>query len=62
MVIDPVCHMLIHQEKAAATLEHKGEAYYFCSPRCQNDFLKDPAYYAGCKTDDTDGHCGSCQH
>ena len=60
MVIDPVCHMLIYQEKAAATSEHNGEAYYFCSSRCQKDFDKDPAYYTGCEGDSMDGHCGSC--
>ena len=35
MAMDPVCHMQVDEKKAAATAEYQGQAYYFCSPRCQ---------------------------
>jgi adenylate cyclase len=46
MVIDPVCGMRIEAEDAAATAEHEGQTYYFCSEGCREVFVSDPAAYA----------------
>jgi Cu+-exporting ATPase len=40
--IDPVCGMTVNVETAAATVEHEGQAYYFCNPRCAERFSADP--------------------
>jgi adenylate cyclase len=47
MVIDPVCGMRIDTEDAAATAEHQGTTYYFCSEACRAAFLADPEARAG---------------
>lgn len=44
-VRDPVCGMEIRPEDAAATEEHDGGTYYFCSPGCHEAFVKDPHRY-----------------
>lgn len=43
---DPVCHMDVETEKAAAKSEHKGETYYFCSSDCKSEFDKGPDRFA----------------
>jgi adenylate cyclase len=45
MVIDPVCGMRIEAEDAAATAEHEGQKYYFCSEACRDLFVSDPSAY-----------------
>ena len=45
MIQDPVCKMIIEKEEAKATLEYKGETYYFCSQECKEEFLKNPEKY-----------------
>jgi len=45
-VKDPVCGMEIRAEDAAATEEHEGRKFYFCSQDCHQTFLKDPHRYA----------------
>ncbi|MBI2762567.1 MAG: YHS domain-containing protein [Chloroflexi bacterium] len=35
-VKDPVCGMMIRPEDAAATEEHEGRTFYFCSHGCHN--------------------------
>jgi P-type Cu+ transporter len=42
---DPVCGMTVDPNTAAATAEHEGTTYYFCSSHCQKSFTKDPAKY-----------------
>ncbi len=42
---DPVCHMEIDPEAAAATYEHEGKTYYFCAPGCKQKFEEDPEKY-----------------
>lgn len=42
-VHDPVCHMDIDPNTAAATSEHDGATYYFCAPGCKVEFDEDPA-------------------
>ena len=39
---DPVCGMSVDPQKAAATVEHSGQSYYFCSARCAVRFEADP--------------------
>jgi YHS domain-containing protein len=62
VIVDPVCKMLVYEEKAAATSDHNGQTYYFCSPRCKKDFDKDPGGYIGRECNDSSGHCGACGH
>ena len=45
MVTDPVCGMRIDPDDAAATAEHEGSTYYFCSEACRDAFVADPAAY-----------------
>jgi Cu+-exporting ATPase len=45
MVIDPVCGMRIDDDDAAATADHDGTTYYFCSVACHDAFVADPASY-----------------
>ncbi len=45
-VKDPVCGMMIKPSEAAATVEHKGKTYYFCSQDCASSFKDDPDTYA----------------
>jgi len=39
---DPVCGMMVATHKAAATIEHAGQTYYFCSTRCAERFSSEP--------------------
>jgi Cu+-exporting ATPase len=45
MVTDPVCGMEIEPETAAASYEHDGKTYYFCSKGCFDSFRADPEKY-----------------
>lgn len=45
MATDPVCGMQVEEDKAAATAEHEGKQYYFCSKGCQETFVQDPGRY-----------------
>jgi YHS domain-containing protein len=45
MVADPVCAMRIDTEDAAATAEHEGKVYYFCSRVCRDAFVANPTSY-----------------
>jgi heavy metal translocating P-type ATPase len=44
---DPVCGMTVVPEKAAAKVEHAGEAYYFCSKHCAERFSQEPEKFLG---------------
>lgn len=44
-VIDPVCGMAVDPSTAAATREHDGVTFYFCSPGCAAEFDADPHRY-----------------
>lgn len=41
-VVDPVCGMTVDPETAAASVEHDGEAYYFCCEGCADAFVEQP--------------------
>jgi Cu+-exporting ATPase len=45
MVIDPICGMRIEADDAAATAEHEGQIYFFCSEGCRDVFLSSPSAY-----------------
>jgi len=47
MARDPVCGMQVNEQQAAGTSEYRGEAYYFCSPRCKEQFDQNPERYMG---------------
>jgi len=49
-VKDPVCDMEFEASEAAATVEHQGNTYYFCSEGCARKFQKDPDRYVGTMT------------
>ena len=39
MATDPVCGMRVDTDEAAATAEHDGTTYYFCSQACRDTFV-----------------------
>jgi Cu+-exporting ATPase len=45
--IDPVCGMKVLPQKAAASVEHAGRTWYFCSLGCGKKFEADPGKYDG---------------
>lgn len=44
-VKDPVCGMTVDPAKAAATVDHQGSIFYFCSQGCATKFRADPEKY-----------------
>lgn len=46
---DPVCGMDVDPARAAATSEHNGERYYFCSEECQKTFEANPSEFTGAR-------------
>ncbi|MGK2913576.1 MAG: heavy metal translocating P-type ATPase [Porticoccaceae bacterium] len=55
MATDPVCGMQVEPARAAGTADHAGHTYYFCSTRCRDGFVADPATFVGTRTL-PDGH------
>ncbi|MFZ5475274.1 MAG: heavy metal translocating P-type ATPase [Myxococcota bacterium] len=45
LVLDPVCGMRVDPARAAASVEHGGRTVYFCSTRCRDRFVADPAAF-----------------
>jgi Cu+-exporting ATPase len=45
LAVDPVCGMTVERAKAAGSVGHKGETYYFCSKGCAAKFEVDPERY-----------------
>ncbi len=43
--IDPVCGMTVNPGKAAATLQHEGASFYFCSQGCATKFQVEAGKY-----------------
>jgi P-type Cu+ transporter len=43
--IDPVCHMNVMPETAAARYDYKGKTYYFCNARCLERFKANPEQF-----------------
>ena len=46
-VTDPVCGMTVDSATAEYRSFHNGNAYYFCSAGCKENFDKDPSKFAG---------------
>ena len=46
MTTDPVCKMRVDTQEAAATAQHNGRTYYFCSYICHKAFIAEPGKYA----------------
>ena len=44
-VRDPVCGMMVDPQSAKYRAEHAGQPYYFCSAKCHERFVADPAKY-----------------
>ncbi|MFL5259998.1 MAG: heavy metal translocating P-type ATPase [Hyphomicrobiales bacterium] len=44
-VRDPVCGMSVDPHTAKHRAEYQGQSYYFCSARCREKFLANPAQY-----------------
>ncbi len=45
-VTDPVCHMVLDVDDAAARLSHAERSFYFCSITCAQRFIDAPEQYA----------------
>src|SRR5487761_1155619 len=45
--IDPVCGMQVETDTAPARARHGGQAYYFCSDRCHERFVRQPERFVG---------------
>jgi len=45
LVKDPVCGMNVSPSSARAKVDHAGQTYYFCCPRCAEKFQTDPLRY-----------------
>lgn len=43
--LDPVCGMDVDPATAAASHDHEGQTYYFCSHGCHDSFVADPNKY-----------------
>ncbi|HXZ17059.1 MAG TPA: heavy metal translocating P-type ATPase, partial [Roseiarcus sp.] len=48
---DPVCGMTVDPATAKHRADHGGETVYFCSARCREKFIAEPARYLGPKTE-----------
>ncbi len=46
LATDPVCHMRMVTDDAAAWLDYKGHRFYFCAPSCRDEFAADPEHFA----------------
>lgn len=42
MPVDPVCHMTVEEESAAASTDYRGQTYYFCAVSCKDSFVREP--------------------
>jgi YHS domain-containing protein len=47
MAKDPICGMDVSESHPAASLEYKGQKFYFCAVSCYEAFEKDPERYLG---------------
>jgi YHS domain-containing protein len=45
-VNDPVCNMTVDPHTAKHKHSHEGRPYYFCSAKCRQKFIADPAAYS----------------
>ncbi len=59
-VKDPVCGMTVNPDSAAASCEHEGRTYFFCSPHCLEKFQADPKKFQS--HGDASHSCGDHDH
>jgi Cu+-exporting ATPase len=45
--VDPVCGARVDTSNGVFRMEYSGRFYRFCSARCMEDFMADPAKYTG---------------
>jgi YHS domain-containing protein len=43
----PICGLEVDKDRPAATLKYQAETYYFSSPECRDEFMRNPERYAG---------------
>src|SRR3546814_16136696 len=48
-ISDPVCGMNVDPATSTHRAEHDGKSYHFCSARCPDKFIADPAHYPAAK-------------
>ena len=48
-ISDPVCGMKVDPATSKHRAEHDGKSYHFCSARCHDKFIADPAQYLSAK-------------
>jgi Cu+-exporting ATPase len=46
MTKDPVCGMMVDENKTQYKSRHEAKEYYFCSSGCKNAFDKNPSKFA----------------
>lgn len=44
-IIDPVCGMEVDESEADHQVDHEGNIYTFCTPKCKMAFQGDPEKY-----------------
>jgi P-type Cu+ transporter len=57
--VDPVCGMTVDVARAKGHAEHGGRAYHFCSVRCRDRFVTDPAAFLAPKPPPPAARAGS---
>jgi len=56
---DPVCGAQVNEQRPGATATQEGQMFYFCCPRCKDEFLRNPQrYVAKQKPGTAAGCCG----
>ncbi|WP_081491627.1 heavy metal translocating P-type ATPase [Rhodanobacter denitrificans] len=58
-VVDPVCGMQVDPVRTAHHAEHEGITHHFCSARCLERFVADPARYLTRQSDDVPAPTGT---
>src|SRR3546814_5753107 len=58
-VVDPVCGMQVDPVRTAHHAEHEGITHHFCSARCLERFVADPARYLTRHSDDVPAPTGT---
>src|SRR3546814_19550493 len=48
-ISDPVCGMNVDPATSKHRAEHDGKSYHFCSARCHDQFIADPAHSLAAK-------------
>ncbi|MFH2053017.1 MAG: heavy metal translocating P-type ATPase [bacterium] len=54
--IDPVCGMKVSADSAAASVEHEGRTWHFCSTHCAAKFEADPKKFSAPEAKTADAH------